>query len=300
VAQLTILVTGATDGIGRQAALDCARQGMRVLVHARSRQRGEPVLDELRRAAGGGNLELVVADLASLDQVRALARELQDRIGHLDVLINNAAVYMKERVLTPDGFETTFAVNHLAPFLLTGLVMDLLKAAPAARVVNVASMAYQGGQLEYDNLQGERRFDGFSAYALSKLANVMFTLELAGRLGATAITANCLHPGVVTTKLLTQGFGFSGIPVERGSRTVTYLALSPEVLARSGGYYVDCRPTPVAGLARESGVRTKLWEHTEALVGPFGLPGGDPQEGRTPKAGSPELRGPRTPAPPAH
>jgi NAD(P)-dependent dehydrogenase (short-subunit alcohol dehydrogenase family) len=199
--------------------------------------------------------------------MRALALEVGERVGHLDVLVNNAAVFMKERVLTVDGFETTFAVNHLAPFLLTGLLLEPLRAARAARVVNVSSMAHEAAHLDFDNLQGERRFDGFGAYALSKLANVLFTLELAERLQATAITANCLHPGVVTTKLLTRGFGITGIPVERGSRIVTHLALDPGLEGVTGNYFMECRPAPPAVLARESGVRRAFWELTESLVG---------------------------------
>ena len=269
MAKLTILVTGSTDGIGRQTALDCARLGLRVLVHARSPERGRPVLEDLARASGSRDLELVVGDLASLAGVRSLAREVAERVDRLDVLVNNAAVFMKERVLTVDGFETTFAVNHLAPFLLTGLLTPLLEAAPAARVVNVASLAHEGAPLDFDNLQGERRYDGCSAYALSKLANVLFTLELAERFRSAGITANCLHPGVVTTKLLTQGFGFTGIPVERGSRTVTHLALSEAMRGRTGGYYVDCRLAAGAAIARQCGVRGRFWAHTEQLAGPF-------------------------------
>ncbi len=264
--KLNILITGATDGIGRQVALDCLRRGMHVLVHARSRARGQPVLEELK-AVGPGEAELVVGDLASLAEVRALAREVRGRVGHLDVLVNNAAVHMEERVLTVDGFETTFAVNHLAPFLLTGLLLEPLRAARAARVVNVSSMAHEVGQLDFDNLQGERRFDGFNAYALSKLANVLFTLEAAERLRCTAVTANCLHPGVVTTKLLTRGFGITGVPVERGSRIVTHLALAPELEGVTGQYYVECRPALPIACSRESGIRSAFWAFTEGLVG---------------------------------
>jgi NAD(P)-dependent dehydrogenase (short-subunit alcohol dehydrogenase family) len=206
VEKLNILITGATDGIGRQTSLDCLRRGMHVLVHARTLQRGEPVLKELQAA---GEAELVVGDLASLAEVRARA----------------------------------------------------------ARVVNVSSMAHEAGQLDFDNLQGERRFDGFSAYALSKLANVLFTLEAAERLRFERVTVNCLHPGVVTTKLLTRGFGITGIPVERGSRNVTHLALAPEVAGVTGNYFVACRPAPPAALARQAGVRRAFWELTESLIG---------------------------------
>jgi NAD(P)-dependent dehydrogenase (short-subunit alcohol dehydrogenase family) len=204
--------------------------------------------------------------------VRALALEVRNRVDHLDVLINNAAVVMPERVLTEDGFETTFAVNHLAPFLLTGLLLESLRAAGSARVVNVSSMAHAWAQLDLDNLQGERRYDSFGGYALSKLGNVLFTLALAERLrGApdNRVTANCVHPGVVTTKLLTRAFGITGIPVERGSRAVTHLATSGAVQGVTGTYFVDCRPAPVLPLAREPGIRDRFWEHSESLVGPF-------------------------------
>lgn len=270
-----VLVTGGTAGIGRQLALDFAGTGAHVLVHARSAARGAPVVEELRRATGNPEVGLVVGDLGALEGVRTLAQSVREHTGSLDVLVNNAGVFMKERILTPDGFETTFAVNHLAPFLLTGLLMDLLEAPPAARIINVASMAHEGGRLEYDNLNGEHFYDGFSAYALSKLANVMFTLELAERLKGTSITANCLHPGVVSTRLLAQGFGLTGIPVERSTRCLLFLALAPELEGVTGKYFVDCRPAPPATLAREAGVRGRFWEHTESLVGAF-------RAGRTP------------------
>lgn len=265
----TFLVTGATDGIGRQAALELAQQGVRVLLHARSRERGEPVLEALRRSSGNPSLALVVGDLASLAAVRELAQQVRSQVGRLDGLVNNAGVFRKTRALTGDGFETTFAVNHLAPFVLTGELLELLEAAPAARVINVTSLAHEGGRLDFDNLQGELRYDGFSAYALSKLANVLFTLELAVRLRGSTITANCLHPGVVTTKLLTEGFGIGGVPVERGTRCLLHLALAPELEATTGEYFVDCRPAPIATVAREPGMPARFWDHTEGLVGRF-------------------------------
>ena len=264
----TVLVTGSTAGIGRQAALDFARLGLRVLVHARDRARGEPVLEALARASGSRNRGLVVGDLASLAGVAALARSVRSQAERLDILINNAGVFRRERTLTEDGFETTFAVNHLAPFLLTGLLLDLLEPSPAGRIIHVASMAHLGARLDFDNLQGERFYEGFNAYALSKLANVLFTLELAERLRGTPITVNCLHPGVVTTRLLTEGFGITGIPVERSTRCLLHLALAPVLEGVTGQYFVDCRPAPPAPLARESGIRGAFWRATERLV-PF-------------------------------
>jgi len=275
-----ILVTGATDGIGRQTALALAREGCRVLVHTRTRDRGLPVMEALERDSGNPLLTLVVGDLNSMAGVRQLAGEVRARTGHLDVLINNAGVFMKDRVLTRDGFETTFAVNYLASFVLTGLLMDHLEAAPAGRVVNVSSMAHEGGRLDFDNFQGERRYDPFGAYALSKLANVMFTLELAERLRGTSVTANCLHPGVVATRLLRDGFGMGGVPVERSTDGLLHLALAPAMTGRTGGYYVRCKPLIPAALALEAGVRERFWEHTEELVGTF----------RNPDAAAPRAR----------
>jgi NAD(P)-dependent dehydrogenase (short-subunit alcohol dehydrogenase family) len=266
------LVTGAMAGIGRQAALDLACRGVRVLAHARSRERGEPVVAELRRASGNDGVGLVVGDLATRAGVEALAGDVRNQTERLDLLVNNAGVFMKERILTEDGFETTFATNHLAPFMLTGQLLGTLERARAARIINVASMAHEGGRLDFDNLQGELFFDGFSAYALSKLANVLFTMELAERLRDTAITVNCLHPGVVTTRLLTEGFGLTGIPVERSTRCLLHLALAPEVQGITGAYFVDCRPASMATLAQEALVRGAFWEHTESLVGPFPAP----------------------------
>ncbi|MFN7134432.1 MAG: SDR family oxidoreductase, partial [Myxococcales bacterium] len=260
----TMLVTCATDGIGRQTALELVRRGARVLVHGRDPEKTARTAEAL---AKDGRAEPLVADLASLAQVRQLAREVEGRTGQLDVLLNNAGVFMNERRLTADGFETTFAVNHLAPFLLTNLLRPLLERTPGARVVTVSSVAHHRGQLDFGNLQGERRFDGYGAYALSKLANVLFTLELAERLAGSGVTANCLHPGVITTKLLKAGFGMSGAPVASGAATSVYLATSDEVRGVSGKYFADCQEAPLAPAAGDADARRRLWDESARLVG---------------------------------
>lgn len=261
-----ILVTGATAGIGYQTALDLIRLGARVIVHGRSAAR----VDEARRALEqeGGNVEGVAFELASLTSVRQGAEELARRFPRLDVLINNAGVFMNERVLTADGLEMTFQVNHLAPFLLTNLLLKGPLAGPRARVVNVSSIAHSRGRMRFEDLQLTRGFQGYSAYAQSKLANVLFTFELAGRLPPEQVTANCLHPGVVSTKLLTEGLGMSGSDsVEEGAETSVFLATSPEVEGVTGRYFARQREVRPAPQALDTDARQKLWEISEQLCG---------------------------------
>jgi NAD(P)-dependent dehydrogenase (short-subunit alcohol dehydrogenase family) len=262
----TFLVTGATDGIGRQTALNLARHGVRVLVHGRSRSRAETAVAELKTASGKADLDAVSGDFSSLTQVRSLAEQILSLADPLDGIVHNAGVYTKSRHLTEDGLETTFQVNHLAAFLLSHLLLDRLVAAPAARIIVVSSVAHQGGYVDWHNLQGEKVFDGYSAYALSKLANLLFAFELAARLQGTRITVNGLHPGVVSTKLLKAGFHMEGADVERGARTSTYLATSPEVAGVSGRYFVDCKPTVCSRFAEDPALRARFWEVSEALA----------------------------------
>lgn len=277
----TILVTGATDGIGRQTALNLARTGARVLVHGRNLARVESTVAELKATTGNADLEPVHADFASLAQVRTLAENIRDRADHLDVVVHNAGVYMKSRVLTADGLETTFQVNHLAPFLLTHLLLDRLEAAGAARLVVVSSVAHQGAYVDFQNLQGEKEFDGYGAYALSKLGNLLFAFELAEKLRGTRITVNALHPGVTGTKLLREGFGMDGADVVQGAITSTYLAISPEVAGITGRYFVDCKPTACSSYVADLGLRRRFWEHTALRAG---IPEWEPAAGAALKA----------------
>lgn len=200
--------------------------------------------------------------------MRACGEEIVKRFPRLDVLLHNAGVFMKDRTLTVDGFETTFAVNHLAPFLLTHLLNGLLLQSAPARIVTVSSITHINCPWDPGNLQGEKRYDGRNAYSLSKLANVLFTVEVARRFEGSGVTATCLHPGVVATKLLRAGFGnMSASSTERGAGTSVYLADSPEVEGVTGKYFVNQREAEPSPLARDAAVRMRLWELSEQYTG---------------------------------
>lgn len=235
-----VLVTGATDGIGRETALAIARRGARVIPHGRSAERLSPLSAELATASGSAPLEPLVLDLARLADVREAGRVLDARGVKVDVLVNNAGVFMREPLLDEEGLELTFKVNHLAPFALTHALLRSAAGAGLARVVNVSSVAHTRGDLRLDDLSFTRRgFDGYATYAASKLANVLFSSELARRLGK-APTVNSLHPGVVGTKLLKEGFGMGGRDsLADGARTSVRLALDEDVATTTGAYFVD-------------------------------------------------------------
>lgn len=264
------LVTGATSGIGRAAALALGRLGATVVLLARSPERGE----EVRRAveAEGGRAELLLADLSSLAQVREAAAELERRHGRLDVLVNNAAAYSKERTLGADGIELQFAVNHLAPFLLTTSLLPLLRRSAPARIVTVSSEAHQGTRMNWEDPTGERGYRGLKAYAQSKLANLLFTFELARRLEGSGVTANAVHPGVVGTELLFGGWAplrllrpFLRTP-EKGAETIVHLAASPEVAGVSGEYFKDRHPIRPSAAARDPVDARRLWELSDQMI----------------------------------
>ncbi len=245
----TVLVTGATDGIGRETARQLARSGFRVLVHGRSGQRVAAAVQYVADAAAQEPPQGFVADLSSLEQVRRLALEVLEAAPRLDVLINNAGIFSPTSELSHDGYELTLAVNHLAPFLLTNLLLDRLVASAPSRVVNVASGTHYSARLDFARLGAgdsegrRRRYDPHEAYAQSKLCNVLFTYALADRLRGTGVTANCLHPGVVATKLLRAGFGGGrGQHPLEGARTSVYLASAPEVAEVSGRFFVEREP----------------------------------------------------------
>jgi NAD(P)-dependent dehydrogenase (short-subunit alcohol dehydrogenase family) len=268
----TILITGATDGIGKQTAFDLARQGHRVLLHGRNPELGQAVLAELRAATNGaatGNaaLEYFNADFASLAEVRRLAAEVQVKHERLDALIANAGVYLTQRQLSADGYELTFAVNHLAHFLLTNLLLDTLKRSAPARIVVVASQVHRSGRLDFSDLHLARRYDGYTAYANSKLANVLFTYALAERLKGTGVAANALHPGVIGTKLLHAGWGLGGAGVDAGAQTSVYLATSPKVAGVTGKYFEDKREQASARAAHDAQLQAELWRVSEQLAG---------------------------------
>jgi NAD(P)-dependent dehydrogenase (short-subunit alcohol dehydrogenase family) len=270
------VVTGATSGIGKAAAAALARQGAEIIVVGRDPGRAEATAAAIQ-ADGAPPPKVEIADLARLDQVRALAGRLNQTLDQIDVLINNAGLVLNERQVTPDGYEHVFAVNHLAPFLLTNLLRPKLTASAPGRVITVSSDAHTAARLDLDDPNLEHGWSSWRSYSNSKLANILFTRELARRLDGTGVTANCLHPGVVRT-----GFGRDARPLmrvgitiakpfmlspERGADTMVYLASSPDVAAKTGGYYVKRQLREPSAAARDDGLARRLWEISERLTG---------------------------------
>jgi len=268
-----ILVTGSSDGIGRETACILAERGARVILHGRDPERLAAAARAVDARSGSWPVAQELADFASLEAVRQLGASLLDQFPRIDVLINNAGVIMPERVLTPEGLETTFVVNHLAPLLLTHLLLPALAESPQGRIVNVSSGVQMGARLDWDNLQAEKHFDSRGAYALSKLENVLFTVELARRLRGAGITVNALQPGVVTTKLLRAGFGGHGSdsPAE-GAATSVYLALAPEISKTTGAYFFRSKRLRTNPLAAERAVTSRFYELSCQLAGLAPLP----------------------------
>jgi NAD(P)-dependent dehydrogenase (short-subunit alcohol dehydrogenase family) len=266
------VVTGATSGIGKETAVALATAGATVAVVCRTRDRGERALAEIRQRSGNATVALFVADLSSRRAVETVAAELRAALPRIDALVNNAGLALRDRVVTEDGLETTFAVNHLAHFLLTRRLEPTLRASAPARVVNVSSEAHRWGAIRFDDLMGARRYDGWKAYAQSKLANILFTYELARRLDGTGVTANCLHPafasrGPTTIRILSR----LARPLLRspanGAATSIYLASSSEVGPVSGRYFAGRRPRRSSKASYDRAVAAQLWEVSERLVG---------------------------------
>lgn len=272
-------VTGANSGIGLVTARELARQGADVLLGCRRPEQGRAASEEIARVTGRAPTVLV-ADFASLAEVRDLASRVAALGRPIDVLVNNAGLMLTERRTTADGFEMTFGVNHLATFLLTRLLLD--RIAPDGRIVTVASRAHKRSTLDFDDLQSERGYDGWRTYCRSKLCNVLFNLELARRLGPGGITANSLHPGVIATGFGRETTGFWRIgfriirpfqkTAEQGAATSIYLASSPEVRGMTGRYFADCRPVEPSRAGSDPAAAKRLWEITEGLLGLDPLP----------------------------
>lgn len=281
------LVTGTTSGIGKITALELARMGARVLMVCRDQERGQAVAREIIAASGNDSVELLLADLSSQSSIRELAAQIHRRHDRLDVLVNNAGVVLPRRSVSVDGIEATFATNHLGYFLLTTLLLDLLTASAPARIVNVSSALHSRGKIDFNDLQGERSYTGGGAYNQSKLANVLFTYELARRLDGTGVTANCLHPGVVRTGLGRNATGrfkllltvvkpFLSSP-EKGAETSVYLASSPEAEGVTGQYFVNKRTQRSSPESYDETVAHRLWQVSEQMTqagGPKGWSSG--------------------------
>jgi NAD(P)-dependent dehydrogenase (short-subunit alcohol dehydrogenase family) len=273
----TCVITGANAGIGFEAARQLAVLGATVLLVCRDRTKGEAAMQEINRSASasgsGGSSELFIADLSAQQQIRTVAADILASHPRIDVLINNAGLALKQREVTIDGIERTFAVNFLAYFMLAHLLMPGLRAADHARIVNVASDAHRAGRLDFQNMQGERQYRNYRMYAESKLQDVMFTYALARRLAGSGITVNTLHPGVVATKIWRQ------IPILRvlskwfmtspanGARTTVYLAASPDVQAVSGAYFDKCKAVRSSTISNDRDLQERLWKVAVDLTG---------------------------------
>jgi NAD(P)-dependent dehydrogenase (short-subunit alcohol dehydrogenase family) len=262
----TVLVTGSTDGIGKQTALELARMGAHVLIHGRDAGRVMVTVNEIAGETGA-SVDGFTGDFGSLDQVRRLAENVAAKTKRLDVLVNNAGSFFEERHLTGDGFEMSWQINHLSPYLLTVLLLDKLKKSVPARVVTVASSAHAHARLDYDNLQGEKEYKGTRAYSLSKLGNVMATLYLAEMYATKGVTFNCLHPGVVETKLLRASFKVPGIDLETGAKTSVYLACSTGVDGVTGKYFDECKEIQPSSLALDKAERQRFMDVTDKMLG---------------------------------
>jgi NAD(P)-dependent dehydrogenase (short-subunit alcohol dehydrogenase family) len=265
-AEATILVTGATDGLGRRVARELAAKGSTVLLHGRSPERLEDTLEELRGQMSTEKVGSYVADLSSLAAVRDLADRILSECDRLDVLINNAGIIARERKESEDGYELTFAVNYLSHFLLTSLLLPLLKDSAPARVVNVASAGQS--PIDFDDPMLKRGYDAMRAYSTSKLAQIMFTFELAERHSDTGVSVNALHPAsLMDTKMVQASFGYTMSTVEEGSEAVVRLAVSQEVEGVTGRYFDGRREARADGQAYDKEARQKLWELSEELCG---------------------------------
>ena len=279
VAGKTIVVTGATSGIGEVAACELAKQGARIVFTARDRERAAATMEKLRAASPSTDHKMHLADLSSLAEMKRVAGEIAQSESKIDVLINNAGAVFLSRKTSVDGLEMTFATNHMAYFVVTNVLLDRLKATPGARVVSTASDAHKSGKLDFSDLQSEKGYRSFRVYGTTKLENILFTRELARRLKGTGATANCVRPGFVGTRFgqnnasniflkgLSRTIMSFGLKPEEGAKTIIYLASSSEVEGKSGGYYYKCKPEQPTAAAQNDEDARHLWDVSARIAG---------------------------------
>ena len=273
----TVVITGATSGIGEVAADHLAQLGARIVFVARDRARGDAMRKHLRAVAGHTDHVVHYADLTRLSDMKRVAHEIADSEPEIDVLINNAGAMFNSRIVTEDGLERTFALNHMAYFVMTNILLERLKTTPGARIVSTASDAHRGNRLDFNNLQGERGFSGYAVYGRSKLMNILFTRELSRHLAGTGVTANCLHPGFVATRFGDESGGAFSFAIkaaknfaltpEQGAETIIYLASSDDVANVTGGYFAKCKASTPSSEARNDDDARKLWDISAKLSG---------------------------------
>ncbi len=272
----TIVATGATSGIGEVAVLALAGLGARIVFIARDEARAKATMQKLEAKAPGLGHRVHLADLSSMAETRKVGEAIAASEPRIDVLINNAGALFSQRQVTPEGLELTFALNHMAYFVLTEALRDRLVASAPARIVSTSSAAHQGMKLDFSDLQGAKSYNGLRTYGRSKLANILFTRELARRLAGTEVTANCLHPGAVATRFGESSGGFVGLLIgilrrffispEAGADTIVTLASSPEAEQTTGEYFVKRKVTQPSAAARDDAAAKKLWEASEKLA----------------------------------
>ncbi len=265
------IITGATSGIGRITALAIAEKGARLVLPVRDMAKGEELKQEIAEKTGNTSVELISCRLDSLGSIRQFAEEFKQKHDTLHLLVNNAGTWEVKRRESEDGIEMNFAVNHLAPFLLTNLLLDTIKASAPARIVNVSSSAHKQAKMNFDDPEGKKRWSSMRSYGQGKLANILFTRKMAKDLEGTGVTVNCLHPGVVSTRLFDKMplvfrkiFGLFMITPEKGAETSIYLATSPEVEGVSGGYFIKKKEARPTRHAMDMDVAERLWEVSEA------------------------------------
>ncbi len=272
----TCLITGGNSGIGKATALGLARMGANVAIVSRDKEKGEMALTEIIAKSGNRNVELMLADMSSQDSIRRLASDFKAGHEKLHLLVNNAGVYLTRRTTTVDGLESSFAINHLGPFLLTNLLLDILKASAPSQIVNVTSDAHNGAKINFEDLQGEKKFSGWQAYGQSKLAMILFTRELAKRLDGTGVTVNSAHPGVVRTNfaknnggLVALGFRLIGpffIGPETAAKRILHVATSPDLQGVTGKYFTKMHEAKSSQESYDDDSAQRLWKVSEQLT----------------------------------
>jgi NAD(P)-dependent dehydrogenase (short-subunit alcohol dehydrogenase family) len=271
-----VLITGANSGIGKAASLALAKMSAQVVMVARNKERGETARAEIVKESGNSSVDLLLADLSSLESVRQLSREFQSKYRRLDVLVNNAGLFNQRRNVTVDGYENTFETNYLSSFLLSNLLLDLLKKSAPSRIINVSSLGHYNGHINFDDLNLEKNYGGWKAYGQSKLALVLFTHQLAKKLEGTGVTVNALHPGTVATHIWSRPLGPFGfimtlpklfmISPQKGADTIVYLAASDEAANISGEYLEKSRVKKSSDESYDDDVAQRLWEVSSKLT----------------------------------
>ncbi|MEA3317958.1 MAG: SDR family NAD(P)-dependent oxidoreductase [Bacteroidota bacterium] len=253
-----ILLTGATDGIGKQAAFMLAQNGANLIIHGKEIEKGNKIKEDIIKKTGNNNISYFNADFTFFSEIEILSKIIHKQFPHIDILINNAGIYENEKIILNNGVEKNFMVNYLAGFSLTLNLLDLLKKSINARIINVSSMIH-ANSIDFENLNAEKYYSGDNAYSLTKLCNILFTYELSDILKPENITVNALHPGVINTKLLKKGWGAFGNSVDEGAKHILYLAKSEDVENTSGKYFMNDKPTKSAAISYNKLIRKKLW-----------------------------------------